>query len=169
MRIFPISVCLFQKDTIQIGDGLPSGILFEKNPGMKIDVNELCEGKKVIIFGIVSPFSPECTSVHFRSYLYRYEDFKGKGIDEVICIAVCDVFVAKGFSKTQQEEEQIRVFADPDGVFTKKLGFEIDLPQFGGIKSKRYAMLVIDNIVQQLLIEPDGIGLKRTLAREIRI
>lgn len=87
----------------------------------------------------------------------------------MICIIVSDVFVAEGFSKILQEEKQIRVLADPNAAFTKKLGFEIELPQFGGIKSKRYAMLVINNIVMQLLVEPDGVGVDHTMAKDLRV
>ena len=59
---------------------------------------------------------------------------------------------------------QIRMLADTNGEFTKAVGLDQDLAVLGGLRSKRYSMLVEDGRVLQLNVEPDGKGLSCSLA-----
>lgn len=61
-------------------------------------------------------------------------------------------------------EGKIRVLADPQAQFTKKMDLSIDLPPLGGVRSKRYSMTVKDGVIQELNVEPDGTGLTCSLA-----
>lgn len=56
------------------------------------------------------------------------------------------------------------MLADTTGEFTKALGLDQDLAVLGGLRSKRYSMIVNDNKVTQLNVEPDGKGLTCSLA-----
>ncbi|CAF2170871.1 unnamed protein product, partial [Rotaria magnacalcarata] len=47
------------------------------------------------------------------------------------------------------------MLADTNGEFTKAIGLEQDLPVLGGLRSKRYSMVVDDGKVIQLNVEPD--------------
>lgn len=59
--------------------------------------------------------------------------------------------------------EQIRMLADPCGEFTKALGLGQELAVLGGLRSKRYSMVVQDGKISQLNVEPDGKGLSCSL------
>ena len=59
---------------------------------------------------------------------------------------------------------QIRMLADTSGEFTKAVGLDQDLAVLGGLRSKRYSMVVEDGRVLQLNVEPDGKGLSCSLA-----
>ncbi len=47
------------------------------------------------------------------------------------------------------------MLADGDASFTRALGLEKDTAGFGGIRSKRYAMVVDNGVVTGLFVEQD--------------
>ena len=49
---------------VAVGDAVPSVDLFENNPGTKVNMAELCAGKKVVIFGVPGAFTPGCSKTH---------------------------------------------------------------------------------------------------------
>lgn len=51
--------------------------------------------------------------------------------------------------------------------FTKAIGMDISLPPLGGIRSKRYAILVEGGVVKAMYVEPDGTGLSCSLASNL--
>lgn len=53
----------------------------------------------------------------------------------------------------------LRFLGDPSSAFTSALdvGFE-NIPIFGGIRSKRYALVVENGIIKSVHIEPDNTG-----------
>lgn len=61
------------------------------------------------------------------------------------------------------------MLADPSAVFSKAVDLTTDLPPLGGIRSKRYSMVVEDNIVKSINVEPDGTGLTCSLAEKINL
>lgn len=61
------------------------------------------------------------------------------------------------------------MLADPSAAFTKAVDLTTDLPPLGGIRSKRYSMVVEDNIVKSINVEPDGTGLTCSLAEKINL
>lgn len=62
---------------------------------------------------------------------------------------------------------QVRLLADPNAELTKAFDLAIDLPPLGGIRSKRYSMLIKNGKVDQLNVEPDNTGLSCSLANKI--
>ena len=80
---------------VAVGDKVPSVDLTENNPGTKVNLSELCAGKKVVIFGVPRPrsFTPECSNTHLPGYVDKAEELKDKGVDEIVCVAVNDPFV----------------------------------------------------------------------------
>jgi 2-Cys peroxiredoxin 5 len=61
------------------------------------------------------------------------------------------------------------MLADPSAAFTKAVDLTTDLPPLGGIRSKRYSMVVEDGIVKSVNVEPDGTGLTCSLAEKINL
>ena len=61
------------------------------------------------------------------------------------------------------------MLADPIAAFTKAVDLTTDLPPLGGIRSKRYSMVVEDTIVKSINVEPDGTGLTCSLAEKINL
>lgn len=91
------------------------------------------------------------------SYVEQAESLKQKGVSEIICIGVNDPFVMCAWGKQNNAEGKIRMLSDPKGEFTKQIGLTIDVPHLGGLRSKRYSMVVDNGVIKQLNVEPDDV------------
>jgi peroxiredoxin len=143
--------------TIQVGDKIPSVTLKQMSPeGPKdITTEELFRSKKVALFAVPGAFTPACSQRHLPGYVDKAADIKAKGVDEIACVAVNDIFVLTAWAKDQKAEGKVRMLADGSGDFARSLGLELDLSRGGlGIRSKRYSMLVEDGVVKSLNVEP---------------
>ncbi len=151
---------------IKVGDRLPDGRLTEcvefdaqscpVNP-TDLKVGDLVKGKKLVIFGLPGAFTPTCSAKHVPSYLENFDTLKKKGVDEIWCISVNDAFVMASWMRDQKAQGKVRMLADGNGEYTKKLGLELDLtPRNMGVRSARYSMLVEDGVVKKLNLENPG-------------
>jgi len=153
---------------VAVGDAVPSVDLYENNPGTKVNVAELCAGKKVVIFGVPGAFTPGCSKTHLPGYVSRAEELKGKGVDEIVCVSVNDPFVMEAWGINQNAENKVRMLADTTAELTKALELDLDLSAvLGSVRCKRFSMLVEDGKVSKLNVEPDGTGLTCSLAESI--
>nr|AQW41374.1 peroxiredoxin [Penaeus monodon] len=150
--------------SIKVGDEIPSVDLFEETPANSVNSRDLCAGKKVLIFAVPGAFTPGCSKTHLPGYVSSADAIKAKGISEIVCVSVNDPFVMSAWGQNQETGEKVRMLADTNGDFTKALGLEQDLAVLGGLRSKRYSMVVEDGKITQLNVEPDGKGLSCSLA-----
>ncbi len=70
----------------------------------------------------------------------------------IACVSVNDAFVMQAWGEAQNASE-ILMLGDGDASFTKALGLEMDTAGFGGIRSRRYAMVIENGVVTQLNVE----------------
>jgi peroxiredoxin len=90
-------------------------------------------------------------------FVARHGDLKGKGVDEVWCVATNDAFVMGAWGKDQKVEGKIRMLADGSAAYAKALGLELDLIARGmGTRIQRFSMLVQDGVVKTLNVEAPG-------------
>lgn len=73
------------------------------------------------------------------------------------------------WGKQHETTGKVRMLADPSAAFTKEIDLTVDLPPLGGIRSKRYSMIVDNGVVKQLNVEEDGTGLSCSLASKLKI
>ncbi len=149
---------------IQIGDTLPEAELHQGSPGHKVSTGSLFSGKRAILFGVPGAFTPGCNRTHLPGYINDAEDFHAKGISEIVCVAVNDAFVMAAWGEALGADGKVRLLADPTGAFTKAMGLEVNATALGGLRSKRYAMIVDNGVVTHLELEPDGFGLSCSLS-----
>ena len=87
----------------------------------------------------------------------RHDDLKGKGVDEIWCVATNDAFVMGAWAKEQKADGKIRMLADGSAVYAKALGLDLDLVGRGmGTRIHRFSMLVQDGVVKALNVEAPG-------------
>lgn len=153
--------------TIQIGDTLPNVELrvMGKDGPEAVNTADLFAGKKVVLFAVPGAFTPTCSEAHLPGFVVKADEIKAKGVDSIICTAVNDVFVMDAWGKAQNADGII-MLADGVGAFASALGLELDLTgvQFGK-RSKRYAMIVNDGVVE--LLNVDEKGLEKSSAEAI--
>jgi len=150
---------------IKVGESLPSVDLFEGTPGGKVNTGDLVKGKKVLFFGVPGAFTPGCSKTHLPGYVEKADTIKGKGVSEIVCISVNDPFVMAAWGEAQGASGKIRMLADTTAEFTKALDLSLDVTAvLGGIRTKRFAMLVDNGVVKAIDVEPDGTGLTCSLS-----
>jgi peroxiredoxin len=144
---------------LEIGDRIPEAtlaVMGEVGP-QNITSETLFKGKRVVLFGLPGAFTPTCSARHLPGYLEHEDDFRAKGIDALVCLAVNDVFVMDAWGKDQGVGDKILMVADGNGDFTRAAGLELDMTARGfGQRSQRYAMVVEDGVVCELNIEKPG-------------
>jgi peroxiredoxin len=145
--------------TIKVGDTIPSMKLMiatQEGP-REVTSDDLFRGKKVVMFAVPGAFTPTCSAKHLPGFVQNYEEFRAKGFDEVICMAVNDPFVLAAWAREQGTEGKIIMLSDGSGMFTKALGLELDLMGRGlGIRSQRFALIAEDRKVTHLAVEQPG-------------
>jgi len=140
--------------TIQAGEKMPSVDLQYKDANgiQTINSDDLFDSKKVILFALPGAFTPTCSSTHLPGYVVASDDLFARGVDRIICLSVNDAHVMDAWGKDQNVEDRIMMIADGEAEFTRAIGMEVDLPGMG-IRSKRYAMIVNDGVVDVLNLE----------------
>lgn len=142
--------------TIKVGDKLPDATFTVMGPeGPKpVKMAEVFAGKKVALFAVPGAYTPTCHQQHMPGFMAHLEELKSKGVDQVACTAVNDIFVLDNWSKDTGAAGKILMLADGSADFAKAIGLEIDLMARGlGVRSKRYAMLVEDGVVKVLNVD----------------
>ena len=155
---------------IKVGDTLPLDLkLKEMVDGAPKDVTvgEVFKGKKVVLFAVPGAFTPTCSMKHLPGFVEQAPTIRTKGVDEIVCLSVNDAFVMGAWGEASKCKGKVRMVADGNGELTKALGLGLDASGFGmGQRSQRYAMIVRDGRVEQLLVEP-GPGLNVSSAESV--
>jgi len=153
---------------IKVGDKLPAVCLFEGSPDGKVELAELFDGKKGVLFGVPGAFTPGCSKTHLPGYVEKAEDIKSKGVDVIACVAVNDPFVMSAWGQAHKADGKITMLADTNAEFAKAAGLDLDLKAvLGSVRCKRFAMIVENGVVMDLQVEPDGTGMTCSLAPSI--
>ncbi|XP_051113939.1 peroxiredoxin-2E-1, chloroplastic-like [Andrographis paniculata] len=147
---------------ISVGDKLPDAELsyFDSSDELKtITVSELTSNKKAILFAVPGAFTPTCSQKHLPGFVEKASELKAKGVDSIACISVNDAFVMKAWKEDLKIGDEVLLLSDGNGNFTKAIGCELDLsdkPVGLGVRSRRYAMYVVDGVVKILNLEEGG-------------
>ena len=144
--------------SIQEGDNLPACSFMtmgEEGPQPQ-SMSDVFKGKRVALFAVPGAFTPTCSAKHLPGFVEKAALLKARGIDQVACVSVNDVFVMDAWGK-QAGSDDIAMLADGNGEFSKALGLELDASGFGmGHRSQRYSMVVDDGKVERLFVEGPG-------------
>ena len=143
--------------TIKVGDKIPQvtlSTMTEEGP-KPVDLGELCEGKKVVLFAVPGAFTPTCSAQHLPGYITNSSALKEKGADVIACVSVNDAFVMAAWGKDRNSGDSVLMLSDGNGEFTAAVGLEMDGKAFGlGTRSQRYAMVIDSGVVTTLNVEP---------------
>lgn len=119
-----------------------------------VDTTSYLAGKTTLLFGLPGAFTPVCSNEQVPSYVRNKESLRSKGIDQIACLAVNDSFVMQAWAKDLNAGDAIDFLADGSAEFTKALGLDLDLTDFGmGLRCSRFAMIVKDGMVLSLNLE----------------
>lgn len=154
---------------IKEGNKVPSVTLQQMTADglQQVSTDEFFKGKRVVVVGVPGAFTPVCSTQHLPGFVQNADAIKAKGVDTIACISVNDAFVMDSWGKAQNAGDGIVMLADGNADFAKAAGFEWDVSKFGmGLRSRRFAMLVEDGVVKNLLLE-EGTGLDISTAENL--
>ena len=145
--------------TIKVGDKLPEAVFMEmtENGPEPRKTDDIFAGKTVALFAVPGAFTPTCSVKHLPGFVEKAEALHDKGVDDIVCTSVNDVFVMNAWGEHSHANGKVRMLADGNGKFAKACGLDMDASGFGmGDRSQRYSMLVKDGVVEKLNVEDGG-------------
>lgn len=146
--------------SIKIGDSVPNATLGELVTGdspKQYQVADLVKNKRIVLFAVPGAFTPACTEQHLPGYLEAAAAFKAKGIDEIWCVAVNDVFVMEAWGRDRGVDGALRLLADGSAEWVKKMGLDLDLTAKGlGLRSQRFSAYLDNGVVKELFVDEGG-------------
>jgi len=147
---------------LSVGDQIPDIELKTMGPDgspISVSTGEVLGKGKVVLFAVPGAFTPGCSKIHLPGYVANADELKGKGVDTIACIAVNDAWVMDAWAKDQGAEGKVLMLADGSGDFTKAMDLVMDGSGFGlGMRSKRYAAIIEDGVIQSLDIDEGGVS-----------
>jgi cytochrome c peroxidase len=143
--------------TLAMGERLPPATFLEKGSEGIAPVTsaELLDGRRVVLFALPGAFTGVCSTQHLPSFIRVIEALRGKGVEEVACVAVNDPHVMLAWGESSGATAAgIRMLADPAAEFARALDMTFDNPA-GGLysRSRRYALMAEDGVVRVLNLE----------------
>ena len=131
--------------------------IIQKGIVSKVILSDELKGKKIVMFGVPGAFTPTCSEKHMPSYIKLHKEFISKGIENIYCLSVNDDHVMKAWLLSYTEGDKIIGIADGNGDVSKNLGLLVDkTANYMGTRSSRFAMIIENNSIQELLIEEPG-------------
>ena len=141
----------------KIGDKFPKGTLsfYDSGTLKTIKTDVLFKNKRIVLFGMPGAFTPTCSQYHLPSIIKEMGNYKKKGIDEIFCLVVNDVYVASVWSQqTGADEAGLKVVCDPLGTLVKKLGMSFNAPDVGFLdRSIRFCLILNNGTVENIFKE----------------
>lgn len=145
--------------TISVGDKLPSVKLVKVTADGPdtVSTDDFFSGRTVALFAVPGAFTPTCSAKHLPGFVEKADALKAKGVDEIACTAVNDVFVMGAWGKSAGADDKVTMLADGNGDFAKAVGLTMDGNKFGlGTRGQRFSMIVKDGVVAELNVEEPG-------------
>ena len=146
---------------ISVGDKIPDVTLrtMTADGPAAVQSGDVLGSGRVVLFAVPGAFTPTCSDHHLPGFVLRADELAEKGVDAVACVAVNDAFVMGAWGEAQGTDGKVLMLSDGNGEFTAAVGLEMDGSGLGlGTRSQRYAAILDDGVVTELLVEP-GPGL----------
>jgi len=145
--------------TIAKGDRVPAATFttMTENGPEPVSSENYFAGRTVALFSVPGAFTPTCSARHLPGFVDNADALKAKGVDEIACTAVNDVFVMGAWGESAQAGGKVTMLADGNGDFVQALGLTMDGSKFGmGTRGQRFSMIVKDGVVEELNVEAPG-------------
>ena len=143
-----------------VGDQFPEVIFNWMDDNLEIQKaasSELFNNKKIILIGMPGAFSPTCSMMHLPGFIKNVKEFKRLGINEIFCVLVNDVYVAKVWGETTGATKAgIKIITDPLSVLAETLDFEFTVKGTGLLRRlQRFTAVIDDKKIEQLYFEKE--------------
>ena len=143
-----------------VGDKFPEVIFNWMDDNFEVQKagsSELFGNKKIILIGMPGAFSPTCSMMHLPSFIKNVKKFNDLGIDEIFCVLVNDVYVAKVWGDTTGATKAgIKIITDPLSILAEELDFEFTVKGTGLLRRlQRFTTVIKNRKIEKLYFEKE--------------
>ena len=143
-----------------VGDDFPEVIFNWMDDNFEVQKagsSELFGDKKIILIGMPGAFSPTCSMMHLPSFINSVKEFKNLGVEEIFCVLVNDVYVAKVWGEsTGATKAGIKIITDPLSILAETLDMEFTVKGTGLLRRlQRFTAVIKNNKIDRLYFEKE--------------
>ena len=143
-----------------VGDDFPEVIFNWMDDNFEVQKagsSELFGNKKIILIGMPGAFSPTCSMMHLPSFINSVKEFKDLGVEEIFCVLVNDVYVAKVWGEsTGATKAGIKIITDPLSILAETLDMEFTVKGTGLLRRlQRFTAVIKNNKIDRLYFEKE--------------
>ena len=143
-----------------VGDDFPEVIFNWMDDNFEVQkagTSELFDNKKIILIGMPGAFSPTCSMMHLPSFIKSVKEFKDLGVEEISCVLVNDVYVAKVWGEsTGATKAGIKIITDPLSILAETLDMEFTVKGTGLLRRlQRFTAVIKTNKIDRLYFEKE--------------
>ena len=196
-RARPIFANFKQAKQVEVGGALPSvegfGVelvtddcAFDDTCAVVDDI-DFTKGKSVIV-GMPGAFTPTCTDEHLPGFIRNAKKMRRAGVKNIAVLTTNDRFIMTAWKRKMREcaqaaglnsiDSEISMLADKNGNLIRALGLAYNealdkneknafIQLNSGIRSKRFALIAQDGVVQHLAVDDGSIDLDQTSAESV--
>ena len=141
-----------------VGDDFPEVIFNWMDDNFEVQKagsSELFGDKKIILIGMPGAFSPTCSMMHLPSFIKSVKEFKDLGVEEIFCVLVNDVYVAKVWGESSGATKAgIKIITDPLSILAETLDMEFTVKGTGLLRRlQRFTAVIKNNKIDRLYFE----------------
>ncbi len=143
-----------------VGDDFPEVIFNWMDDNFEVQKagsSELFSDRKIILIGMPGAFSPTCSMMHLPSFINSVKEFKDLGVEEIFCVLVNDVYVAKVWGEsTGATKAGIKIITDPLSILAETLDMEFTVKGTGLLRRlQRFTAVIKNNKIDRLYFEKE--------------
>ena len=143
-----------------VGDDFPEVIFNWMDDNFEVQKagsSKLFGDKKIILIGMPGAFSPTCSMMHLPSFIKSVKEFKDLGVEEIFCVLVNDVYVAKVWGEsTGATKAGIKIITDPLSILAETLDMEFTVKGTGLLRRlQRFTAVITNNKIDRLYFEKE--------------
>ena len=143
-----------------VGDDFPEVIFNWMDDNFEVQKagsSELFDNKKIILIGMPGAFSPTCSMMHLPSFIKNVQEFKALGVEEIFCVLVNDVYVAKVWGEsTGATKAGIKIITDPLSILAETLDMEFTVKGTGLLRRlQRFTAVIKNKKIDRLYFEKE--------------
>ena len=155
-----------------VGDNFPEVIFNWMDDNFEVQKagsSELFGDKKIILIGMPGAFSPTCSMMHLPSFIKSVKEFKDLGVEEIFCVLVNDVYVAKVWGEsTGATKAGIKIITDPLSILAETLDMEFTVKGTGLLRRlQRFTAVIKNNKIDRLYFEKERGVCEMTSAQSV--
>ncbi len=143
---------------IRVGERLPRVSLARLGAGVveRTPLDGYLRDRRVVMIGLPGAFTPICTKRHIPELVASAPSLKASGIEEIICVAPNSPWVVDEWARQSDPEGRLTFLSDGNLQLTRGAGLSVRAPDlFLGECSARYALMLLDGVIQKIAVEAD--------------